>query len=64
MLIISVLSYIQEIIEKYMTRKQLSRLEPSRYADIAMSSEDIREESSKGKVHYLLFELLTFKGRL
>jgi len=64
MLIISVLNYIHEITEKYITRKQLSRLDASLHADIAMSREEIRQESSKGKVSYLLLELLTFKRRL
>ncbi|MFT2109978.1 hypothetical protein [Marinomonas sp. 2405UD68-3] len=63
MFIIAVLNYIKEITGKYTTRKQLSSLDPSRYDDIAMSSENIRNEVAKGKVHYLLLELFTFKGR-
>lgn len=58
MLIIALFDHIQKSFEKFVTRRQLSELDVSRYEDIHMTLDDIHQEIAKGNIGRLTIDIL------
>jgi len=61
MLTIALLKHIQKNIQKFATRRQLMALDVSRYEDLDMTRDEIRQEKAKATIMRLAVDLLTLK---
>jgi len=58
---IALLEHIQKHLKKFITRRQLSKLDVSRYDDINMTLDEILQEKAKGNIKCLTVDLFTMK---